>query len=160
MGFGPLAENNLVAWREWKNTSGETCPAFGVIKITGSTNGVLQGDKPDATGLKNVMVNGPVTVANGDTGICTNSSPSSILYDTGDTPGNDEDWGTTSGQWYLAKGEKGFRAIGENANGRGVFDFLSGSGAIPDPTAVGQIMQAESDGGSGFVWVAKLLELT
>lgn len=62
------------AWLPFSNGAGETCPAYGVVAITGLTMYqqyyVLSGVKPEST-HKVFAFNGPAEVAAGGTGQCT-----------------------------------------------------------------------------------------
>lgn len=106
-------------WEGIKNTSGETCPPFGLLAITGSEQRgttykrtVLLGAKPSTTFYRNYAVNGPTAIPDGRYGRCTRMSGGLwMLYDTG-TPANGEGWGPKPGQWDAAKGFPGITVEG------------------------------------------------
>jgi hypothetical protein len=109
-------------WESIKNDSEETCPAFGLLAITGSESRgrrtVLIGDKPSTTFYREYAVNGPTAIPAGKTGRCTRSSGGLwIKYDTG-TPANGEGWGPKPSQWTASKGFPGITCEGIKDAGR------------------------------------------
>jgi hypothetical protein len=102
----------------YKNNSGETVPAYGVIKITGTSQNaagvyIFTGDKPDTWGSQyRHYVNGPIDIADGDGGVCyVPTSPVWAKYDTGDTPAVGEAWGPTDDSWELSQHVGGFEIL-------------------------------------------------
>lgn len=106
-------------WDGIKNDSGETCPAFGILVITGTEmrgnefkRPVLIGNKPSTTFYREFVVNGPTPIPAGGYGRCTRGPGAcSVKYDTG-TPANGEGWGPKPGQWTASKGFPGISCEG------------------------------------------------
>ena len=106
-------------WDGIKNDSGETCPAFGILVITGTEmrgnefkRPVLIGNKPSTTFYREFVVNGPTPIPAGGYGRCTRGPGAcSVKYDTG-TPANGEGWGPKPGQWTASKGFPGITCEG------------------------------------------------
>lgn len=107
----------------FRNDSGETIPAFGIVRIDGAEVAdnnrlVLIGKKPNGSG-KIHYINGGVEVANGSFGSCAVASgPVWAKYDTGDTPSVGESWGPVSGSWELGIDGGGFKIVGGETEGR------------------------------------------
>lgn len=102
----------------YRNDSGETIPAYSVIKITNTvkqTNGVylLKGEKSDTWGSQyRHYINGPVDIADGDMGVCyVPTSPVWVTYDTGNTPAVGEQWGPTDDSWDISQHVGGFEVV-------------------------------------------------
>lgn len=106
-------------WVECLNSSGETIPPFGVCEV-------IEASKPDATGrtmihlrkpyrdgLSNVMINGHLPIANGDTGYCTDDFPAYALYDDGGSPSSGHMWGTIKDSFRIGQGRQGFFILGD-----------------------------------------------
>jgi hypothetical protein len=99
-----------------KNTSGEACPAYGLLAITGSElrggRQILLGAKPSTTFYRVYVVNGPTEIPAGAVGEAYFAAgPQWIKYDTG-TPVNGEGWGPKPGQWTASKGFPGITCEG------------------------------------------------
>lgn len=110
-----------------KNSSGEAVPPFAVMRITSwtKTNNeiVYTIGKPNTTFYRRYLVNGPITIgaASGSEGIATFLDQGGPVYFGGGSPGMDEEWGATSGQWYLTQHRPGFLVGGsttETFNGK------------------------------------------
>lgn len=99
------------------NNSGETIPAYGCIKITGSTNGVFSATKPDGLCERTIIAfNGEKPVPNGESGLCSQDFPTFAMYDPADgTPANGELWGPLD-TFELRKYQPGFRIVGDVIN--------------------------------------------
>lgn len=105
-----------------RNTSGEDCPPFGLLAVTGSeqrgdSSGkkrtVLLGTKPSTTFYREYVVNGPQKLRAGKTGKCYIGGPLWIAFDDADgTPAAGEGWGPKPGQWEAAKGFPGITVEG------------------------------------------------
>lgn len=103
--------HETLRWEGIKNTSGESCPAYGLLAITGMEmrgttfkRPVLTGTKPSTTFYREYAVNGPTVIPAGGYGRCTRGPAALyIAYDSG-TPALDEGWGPKPGQWTLSKG--------------------------------------------------------
>lgn len=99
-GYSYLLESFV--WVPWKNTSSETCPAFGCFRVTDNTGYIIQGTKPDSTLGKVYGFNSQTATPPGKTGMACFGPIAIAKYDTG-TPANGEGWGPKSGQWTLSK---------------------------------------------------------
>ena len=110
-------------WLPYRNDSAETVPPFGVLRLTGrATSGsgnnqvsFLTADKPDAdteadplSGL--VAINGPLSVAAGGYGQCTQDWPAQVRQD-GTTSTTGDEIGPVDGEWYFDATGKGFSRI-------------------------------------------------
>lgn len=101
----------------FRNDSGATVPAYGIMKITGaiSINDqlVLTCDKPDANDLDNpaaFVFNSQSAVANGVYGKCVIRPPALALFDaTAGTTSVGGEVGPESASWYLSVDGLGFR---------------------------------------------------
>ncbi len=108
-------------WVVFKNLSGYTVPAKGVMAQQGvtqdagghtNTRNVITTARPDTTFRRDYWVNGLADVANNTFGVCGSSeSPMEALYDSG-TPATGEGWGPKPGQFTLSKGFPGFTIVG------------------------------------------------
>lgn len=108
-------ENRQVQFR---NTSGEVIPAYGVMRVTGAEVKaglrILTVAKPSATFQRLYLVNGPTRVGSGGDarGVGTwLEEDGYVLYESG-TPAYGESWGPKAGQWSLAKWRYGFTVVG------------------------------------------------
>lgn len=111
----------------FRNDSGETIPAYGIIKITGTVEVdgriVFKAEKPDTYGSQYMhWINGPTPVASGSNkyGVCFHpASPTWVKYATGDgTPAFGESWGPVDSSWELKKHVGGFQILGAHEDGR------------------------------------------
>lgn len=97
------------------NKSGETVPAFGVMRVTEtdpSTRQALYAQKPDGTNSDcTLWINLEIARPDGKTGFCTRSEGCYVLFDDSDTPAAGEEWGPTD-DWKLHKGRSGFVIVG------------------------------------------------
>lgn len=114
-------------WKPFWNNSGETIPAFGVMRIEGRSAVsnyapvILKCNKPNTTFQRYYAINGPKPVAAGSGGVCitTFGLEFGALYNTSDgTPAYGESWGAKSGEWKLFKNRPGFTIQGGPINGR------------------------------------------
>lgn len=110
-------------WIEFRNDSGSSVPAFAVMRVTGVEvlepgRVVLTCDQPNTWGCQYLWaINGPIDVADGDTGICSRDNSVVAKYDIADgTPGYGETWGPKSGSWLLHKNVGGFVSLGDPTN--------------------------------------------
>jgi len=97
----------------FRNESGETCPAYGVMRVTGydTDDELITIAKPNSTFQRHVLVNLGEAVANNATGNGTWLDESGkVLTESAAAPG--ETWGPKSGQWSLAKDRPGFEIVG------------------------------------------------
>lgn len=110
----------------FRNDSGETVPAYGVMRVTGSA--VIDGTfyiligKPNNTFQRLYLVNGGSEVLNGATATGTwLNDTENVLYDQNDgTPAGENEWGAWPGQWSLRKGRLGFTMAYGDGAGLGV----------------------------------------
>lgn len=97
------------------NDSGESVPAFGVLRVTEtdpSNRQALLADKPDGTNEDcTFWVNLDKARPDGQTGFCTRSEGCYALFDDTDTPVPGEEWGPDD-DWMLHKGKGGFIIVG------------------------------------------------
>lgn len=115
-------------WIAVRNDSGETAPAFAVLRITGSAvvegRTVITVGKPDDTSTAVLLLNGPVDVAAGKYGQAT-PGPSFALYDDAETPAFSERWGTADGSWELEQDAPGAIVMGPPTLGRVLVSLTS-----------------------------------
>lgn len=111
----------------FKNESGETIPAYGVMRITGVSTGqsvpVITVAKPSSTFQRLYLVNGPLQVS-GDSsrsdlrGFGTWAEGAAfVLYDDASTPAYGDEWGPQNGSWEIKKNRYGFFVIGGATGG-------------------------------------------
>ncbi|HEY1603844.1 MAG TPA: hypothetical protein VGG64_29855 [Pirellulales bacterium] len=111
---GPPAQGDRnthgLRWLGWRNDGSSTCPAHGVVRITGNTQigtgdpavRIITGDQPSTTFSRLYAINSGVPVEDGDTGWLTFDSGAEVAYDTG-TPAYGDGWGPKPSQWTLTK---------------------------------------------------------
>lgn len=106
--------NRNVRWEMVKNTHGTDCPPYGLLKPTGVIDDVgrIECTRPDTDSDTSVMVNGANTIPAGMSGEATLHPITPVAYDTAETPGANEEWGSQDGSWEIVKGYKGFRITG------------------------------------------------
>jgi hypothetical protein len=113
-----LTQDRNYAKVPFRNDNAGTAPAFGVLRVTGTTTvdqfAFLTVDQPDSSFNALYLVNGTEDVASGGTGWGTwLYHGGRVLYDAG-TPAIGQIWGAASGQWSLTSGKAGFLVIGGN----------------------------------------------
>lgn len=110
----------------FRNDSGETIPAFAVMRVTGATGlgsiPVLTVAKPNTAFQRRYLVNGPLAVsgASGQNtfGLGTWAEQSAfVLYDDANTPAYGEEWGPSNGSWEIKKYRYGFHILGGATGG-------------------------------------------
>jgi hypothetical protein len=104
------------------NNSGETAPAYGVLKIqdtslvmdaNGNVTTVYEIGKPSAVFDRIYLVNATQDIAAHGYGYCSYLSESNyVLYDASGVPAVGEAWGPANGQWSLKKWRYGFTIEG------------------------------------------------
>jgi hypothetical protein len=92
-------------WHAFKNNSGETIPAYAILRLTGmnTINGLtyLTADKPNASETA-YAVNGPNQVPSGKYGQCVLSGICVFAYDTG-SPAFNDSYSAKNAQWTANK---------------------------------------------------------
>lgn len=103
----------------FQNNSNSTIPAYGVVRITGGdAEDVLTVDLVDATYRWLYLVNGPMSVAEGKTGVGSfltngiNVPRCRRVSVSGATPAYGERWGPVSGSTALGQHRPGFLILG------------------------------------------------
>lgn len=115
-----LAPQSQLSYVRFINNSGESIPAWGVMRITGATvesSGarLLTVAKPNTTLQRYYLVNSGDTCASSSTGVGTFlHHAGTVLYDTANTPAYGETWGPQSATWTIKKGNTGFVILGGN----------------------------------------------
>lgn len=107
------------------NASGETIPAYAVMRVTGvSTLGsvpVITVAKPSSAFQRLYLVNGPLAVSgesNQEPNFGTWAEGAAfVLYDDANTPAYGESWGASNGSWKIKKYRYGFTILGNPASG-------------------------------------------
>lgn len=96
---------NQVRWLTFKNDSGEDIPAFAIMEVVEVLeDGTPVCGKPTQNSAKLTMINGDARVPTDGYGRGTRETPMWVQYETDDgVPATDEQWGTESDSWKLAK---------------------------------------------------------
>lgn len=114
-----LRERPILKGRLFKNTGEDTIPAYGLIRITGTTavgNAVvLAGAKPNIYGSQYMhYVNGHKAIDAGYLGKCFDDDTVRVLYDSADgTPAAGEMWGPRASTYKLKKNTGGWIIEGD-----------------------------------------------
>lgn len=139
------------------NSSGSTCPAYGVLALTGIALGTgmpfyFTADKPGTTFYRYFIVNGPESVASSATGVgyIVNGSHNRVCiaaYDSG-SPAAGEEWGVKPSQFTLSKGYPGcFTVLGIlDSTNKWMLGYLH-----PINKIIGKLAGTLSQGGSATV---------
>lgn len=110
----------------FRNDSGETIPAFAVMRVLPSVSlgsiPMIAVGKPNSTFKRRYLVNGPFPVsgASGQNtfGLGTWADQSAyVLYDDANTPAEGEEWGPSNGSWKIKKYRYGFHILGGATGG-------------------------------------------
>lgn len=106
----------------FRNDSGETIPAYGVMRVTGSATvsgtEYVTVSKPNSDFKRKYLVNTGSAVANGAYGTGTWLDEGGwVLYDDASTPALGESWGPKNNSWKLNKWRYGFTIIGNPTGG-------------------------------------------
>lgn len=144
----------------FKNTSSDTIPGFAVMRCTGSMNLsdqlVLTMDQPNDDFQRLYYLNGPIAVAAGQFGNCSDAlggpggrelhyalfnADSTSEYDQ---PAFDQQWGPVPGEWYLERGRHGFTVIGPFINEGTVVDQTITIDSTPNRTQT--VVDSETSG--------------
>lgn len=112
-------------WVKFRNDSGETIPAGGVLRLTGFVvtdpeEGFYTAAKPNTYGSQySHALNDELPVGSGKYGRCCLGQTVPALYDSADgTPAFGENWGPRDATWKLKKNTGGFRILGVVDSGR------------------------------------------
>jgi hypothetical protein len=104
------------------SSGSETVPAYGVMRITGSTD--ISGTehvtiaKPNSDFKRKYLVNGATAVPYNETGLGTWLEEADwVLYDDANTPALGESWGPSNDSWKLKKWRYGFTIVGNPTGG-------------------------------------------
>lgn len=96
------------------NASAEVIPPHALLRVTGNdADGLLAVAKPNADSLPYLLVNGPLPIAAGATGLATFDEPTPVAYDDAHTPAPGDTWGSANGSWLLTKAKTGWRVMGD-----------------------------------------------
>lgn len=110
----------------FRNDSGETIPAYGVMRVTGVAGlgsiPTITVDKPSTTFQRLYLVNGPFQVSGtsgqNKFGLGTWAEGAAyVLYDDANTPAYGEEWGPSASSWKIKKNRYGFFVIGGATGG-------------------------------------------
>jgi hypothetical protein len=111
-----------IRWQAFRNDSGESIPAFALLRPTGWTSveglPMLTMGKPNADSQEGLFLNSERSVDTGGFGTCTWDSPGNVAY-TGSSPSNGQTWGGKSGSWLLNSGYGGWLVVGGSHTARG-----------------------------------------
>jgi len=137
-------------WHFFRNDSGESIPAFAVMRPTGTIQAfgatVFTCAKPNATSYSFYLINGPGVVRDGQFGQCTYGPDVVVLYDTGSSPALDEDWGPTNGSWKIATAGTGFRIVGVADAVKGIIEVIQVKTAAASTVHWGTLSVVHSPG--------------
>lgn len=150
----PQRNYSAVAFR---NDSGETIPAYAVMRVTGWVSVydeiVLTVAKPNSTFNRLYLINGPdEQTVNHPYGTASKAYDHEYsLYESGTTPATGESWGAQSGSWRLAQHRPGFNVMGR-VTGSGSDSRVLVIQSVPE-VVFGLADAAIASGGSGTVRV-------
>jgi hypothetical protein len=102
-----------------KNGAGEEIPPCAVMRISSEDlvdgRRVITVAKHDGTFRRRSLVNSPIAIANSSSaeGYAGYLGEGGYVYYNTGTPALDEEWGPTSGQWYLTQNRPGFIVTAE-----------------------------------------------
>lgn len=148
----PQSYMDMVRWLPVKNVSGEECPAFGIIRLSrfDLASGFWEFGKPNQDSyVFGLAINGPVAIANGETGQASRDFPLFAAVEDGGsgsgdgTSGEGNICGPESGSWYLHFDQTGFRALSTTDS------ELQAVNVDLDPFAVSDDAGSGSGSGSG-----------
>lgn len=102
-----------------KNTSGQSCPPFGILQISSTTttaDGLLIHNVTRPTGGDGqYLVNGPTELVAGSSGSARAATPVVVAY-TGSTPTIGDDWGPVANSFLAQSSGSGFIIQGVNTS--------------------------------------------
>jgi len=104
-----------IRWMPCKNTGGEDCPSFGVVRITDQAveegKLVFRGTKFATTFSPEFMIAGEGGIKAGSWGLVTADTTVALML-SGSTPANGEEWGVQPSAWTLRKHFSGAVVLG------------------------------------------------
>ena len=141
-----------VASGRFFNDLGETCPAWGILEITGRqpdtnvTKAYFEIAKVSATYQWNYLVNGPVPVPDNEYGYGSflDGTDGEVLYDTANTPAYGERWGPVVDSFKLGQHRPGFHILGGTTGTAGE-ERVGARQVVP-----GEVRVKNDDGGGTF----------
>lgn len=145
-------------WVRFTNSTGELIPPHAVMRITGwsASNGavVYTVAKPSTTFCRRYLVNGPIAVGSATTheGWGTFLGEGGPVMISSGIPSEGEEWGATSGQWYLTQNRPGFLAAGSTTTTSGGSTVLIANQLVVQ-VAYGKADSAINKNSSGTVRV-------
>ncbi len=115
--FAPMSPdaNRGERWLAVQNDSGETIPAFALLRVTGGgKTGPTTVEQPDTDGGYSWVAGAEPTPEDFAGAATAGSGPTWAAYDPADgTPAVGETWGAGAGSWLLRKGNDGFLIVGD-----------------------------------------------
>lgn len=111
---------------KFRNDSGETIPAHGVMRVVSmdtSPNDFHLVEKPNSSFKCRYLVNNddPIPANRFGNGTWLEKSGRVLYNDASGTPATDEEWGAKENQWSLQKNRPGFLITGGSTSTGGVF---------------------------------------
>lgn len=137
------------------NAAAEVIPPHALLRVTGNdADGLLTVAKPNADSLPYLLVNGPLPIAVGATGLATFDEPTPVSYDDAHTPAAGDTWGSANGSWLLTHGKTGWRVMGSPDTESAVVEAVREVGgpittANVDTTQESTTTRLEFDQGTG-----------
>ena len=139
----------------FRNDSGKTIPAYGVMRITGTAvvegMPVLTVDQPDTNFHRSFLLNGPVDIPTGGESSSYGTAqggayPTYALFDKDTLPDGQsspklgDHWGADSASWKLAYGREGFYVLSGAYGGDGDGYATSAQRTIVQPFEIRQVI--------------------
>jgi hypothetical protein len=141
MPLGEYSELDKCHWVKYINSSGETIPPYGVLRVTGTTsrNGepFFTVAKPTAAKQKFYPINGAASVAAGAVGECTFSQQA--IAALGSAPSFGTELGPVNNSWTLSTSGTGFYYYGSKSNNRSLLLGEVVQVASPTSTATTEV---------------------
>lgn len=138
------------------NNSGETIPAYAIMQVDEWKDDANDRDyfrvkKPDGDG-KTYIINGPLEIAAGSDGMGSRKDGILARYLSG-TPAADEEWGPTSGSWYLSSSGSGLNIVGGNETiALATVTRVAFAGGSPGNVIYAQVVGAVASGDPTFTF--------
>jgi hypothetical protein len=140
---------------KFKNTSGSIVPAYGIIRLKGTTTAgaatVLDADQSGTpASTERFYFNSPFDVPIGKYGTCFfANTPEWVLYDTAATPAVDEEWGPATGSFKIVTAGTGFGIVGGH-DGTKVLAQALGGASCDSQNCIIQVTSTGSPTGGNF----------